>query len=132
MTPVTDREWATVQEALVKGGLRDCINDIITSRLNVQLSNDNRRILEQAYDDGDGHTIDLVTTDEYPWFIGVWGGCELMHGVEHAGRLYCIVHASGGGQVSVLVGRAILDNEFGVAFPNIDEAKAYVKGLTAK
>lgn len=96
------------------------------------LSDENRRIVTQAYDDGEGHGITLVPTDDFPWFAGMYEDAELMLGVEHNGTLYSIVYASGGGLVSVIIGRGLLENELGVAFPNVGEAKAYVKGLIAK
>lgn len=130
MTPITDPEWQRVQESLCKGGLRDCIDSILVSR--ELLGRENRRIIENAYDDGEGGGITLVPTDDPPWFAGVYEDSELCLGLEHNGTLYMIVYASGGGLVSVLVGRAILDNEMGIAFHGVDEAKAYVKGLTAK
>lgn len=132
MTPVTNHEWDRVLKALVSGGLRECIDDIIAARANVRLSAENRRIVEGAYDDGDGGGITIVPTEDPPWFAGMYEDSELCLGMEHNGTLYTIVYASGGGLVSVLVGRAILDNEMGVAFHGVDEAKAYVKGLTAK
>jgi hypothetical protein len=130
MTQMTEDEWRRVQEALVKGGLRECIDNLLTSR--VPLNIENRRIIERAYDDGDGNGIDLVPTDDIPWFAGMYEDSEVMQGVEHNGTLYSIVHASGGGVCSVIVGRGLLDNEIGVAFPGVGPAKEYVKGLTAK
>lgn len=133
MVSLTEEEWARVQHALVAGGLRECIENILSSRiLEITLRDQNRRILEQAYDDGDGSTIDLVPTDDPPWFAGVYGDDEVMLGMEHNGTLYSIVYASGGGLVSVIVGRGLIENEMGVAFHGVDNAKAYVKGLTAE
>lgn len=137
MTSMTDEEWKDVQEALVAGGLRECLNSIFARRFQQNrgtliLYDDNRKIIEEAYDDGDGNTLTFVPTDDPPWFAGVYEGQELMLGMEHDGTLYSIVHASGGGLVSVVVGRGLLDNEVGAAFRSIGEAKAYVKGLTAK
>lgn len=136
MTSMTDEEWKDVQEALVVGGLQDCINNILASRFldpcPVLLNDANRRIIEQAYDDGDGNTVTLVPTNDCPWFAGVYDGFEVMQGMEHNGTLYAVVSLSGGGPMSVIVGRGLIDNEIGVAFPGVVEAKAYVKGLTAK
>lgn len=132
MTPVTDKEWNRVTEALVTGGLRQCIDDILAARASVRVSPRNRRIIEKAWDDGDGNTLTLVPTDDPPWFAGEYEGTELMLGIEHNGTLYSIVYASGGGLVSVIVGDGILQNEMGVAFHGVQEAKAYVKGLLAK
>lgn len=129
---ITDVEWGRVMAALVQGGLRECIDEIIVSRGFVPISMENRRIIEKAYDDGDDNTVDLVLTDDPPWFAGMWGDHEVMLGVEHDGVLYSVVHASGGGLRSVIVGRGLLDNEVGAVFRSVAEAKAYVKGLTAK
>ncbi len=130
MTPVTDQEWNRVTRALVSGGLRECINDIIAARS--RLSDENRRLVEQAWDDGNGGNVTLVPTDDPPWFVGMYEDSEVMLCTEHNGTLYSIVYASGGGLVSVIVGDGIVTNEMGVAFHGISEAKAYVKGLTSK
>lgn len=136
MATLTDREWNRVQEALVRGGLRETIEDIVSSRSpevpQVMLSDWNRRIIERAYDDGDGNIINLVPTDDPPWFAGMWEDQEVMLGMEHNGTLYSVVHASGGGLVSVIVGRGLIENEMGIAFHGVEIAKAYVKGLTAE
>jgi hypothetical protein len=128
---MSDEEWGLVQEALVKGGLRECVDNLLTSR--PFLSEKNRRIIEQAYDDGNGNSIDLVPISPHPWFAGMYDGdCEVMLGLEHRGVLYSIVHASGGGICSVIVGDGLINNEMGVAFQNVGAAKAYVEGMTAK
>lgn len=137
MTSMTDEEWKDVQEALVVGGLRECIDNIISRRFQdspppVLISDENRKIITKAYDDGEGHGITLVPTDDPPWFAGVYEDSELMLGLEHNGTLYSVVYASGGGLVSVITGRGLLDNEMGIAFHGVGEAKAYVKGLTTK
>lgn len=132
MRPVTEHEWGLVSEALVKGGLRGVINQIIAVREDVYLSRDNRRIIEQAYDAGDGNVLDIVATKDYPWFAGMYEDEEVMLGLEYQGTLYSITHASGNGLVSVIVGRGLLENDMGVAFHDVDAAKAYVRGLTAK
>jgi hypothetical protein len=137
MTSMSNEEWKGVQEALVTGGLRSCIDGILASRFSesrlLSLSDANRRIIEKVYaDDGDGHCITLVPTDDYPWFAGMYEGSEMMLGLEHNGTLYSIVTLSGGGMVAVIEGRGILDNEMGVAFNGFTEAKAYVQGLIEK
>jgi len=133
---MTNEEWTAVQEALVKGGLRECIDTIIANRfrldLVVPISDENRRIIERAYDDGDGGGITLVPTDDPPWFSGSYDDSEVMLGLEHDGTLYSITSLSGGGLVAVITGHGLVDNEMGVAFRSAAEAKAYVKGLTAK
>jgi hypothetical protein len=136
MTSMTDGEWKDVQEALVVGGLQECINNILAihSRgpCHVSISDGNRRIIEQAYDDDGGGGITLVPTDDCPWFAGMYDDCEVMVGMEHNGTLYSITSLSGGGLVAVIVGRGLIENEMGVVFNGFAEAKAYVKGLTAK
>jgi hypothetical protein len=126
---MTDEEWKDVQEALVIGGLRACIDGILARRFcDVSISEENRQIIEKAYD----HGITLVTTDDYPWFAGMYENYEVMLGLEHNGTLYSIITLSSGDLVAVIEGRGLLDNEMGVAFHGFVEAKAYVKGLTAK
>lgn len=129
MTQMTDDEWERVQEALLKGGLRECINNLLTSR--VPLNIENRRLIEQAYDDGDGNGISLTMTGDPPWFAGMYEDQEVMLGLEHNGTLFSVVHASGGATVSVVVGYGLIRNEIGVVFPDVVGAKEYVKGLTA-
>jgi len=131
---VTDEEWNNVQKALVVGGLRACIDDILAShaRNHRLLSDPNRRIIERAYDDGDGNTVTLVPTDDHPWFAGMWEDHEVMQGVEHDGTLYSVVALGGEGFVSVVVGRGLVDNTIGVVFNGTAEAKAYVQGLISQ
>jgi len=92
----------------------------------------NRRLIEEAFDDGDGNILDLVANDDAPWFNGEYDGSVVMEGAEHNGTLYSIVHASGGGLVSVIVGKGLVENDAGVVFHSVSEAKAYVQGLIAK
>jgi len=96
------------------------------------LSGWNRRMIEEAFDDGDGNILDLVANDDAPWFNGEYDGSVVMEGAEHNGTLYSIVHASGGGLVSVIVGKGLVENDAGVVFHSVSEAKAYVQGLIAK
>lgn len=131
MTPTTDAEWQRVQEALVKGGLRKCIDDLLSRR--PFLSEENRRIIYQAYDDGDGNVVRLVPTEDPPWFAGLWEAQTVMFGMEHRGTLYSIVLTGMGGDAClVVVGEGLVTNEMGIAFDTVGHAKAYVKGLTAK
>jgi hypothetical protein len=127
---MTEEEWQRVMEALVKGGLRECIDDLLASRPYV--SEKNRHIIDQAYDDGEGHSVTLVPTDDHPWFAGMYDGQEVYLGMEHRGRLYSVVSLSGGGLSAVIEGDGLITNEIGMAFQNIDAAKEYVEGLTAK
>lgn len=130
MTQITDGEWARIQEALVKGGLRECIEDILSTRPSLRA--ENLRIIDKAYDDGSGHNITLARTDDPPWFVGMYDDHEVMLGCEINGVLYSIVHLSGGGLVSVIIGEGLVENEAGEVFHNVGEAKAYVKGLTSR
>jgi hypothetical protein len=135
VTSLTDEDWDNVQEALVRGGLRACLDNILRAHrhpCHVIVSDRNRRIIEQAYDDGGGGGITLVPTNDCPWFAGMYGDSEQMLGREHDGTLFSITHLSGGGLVAVIVGDGIAVNDPGVVFRNVAEAKAYVKGLTAK
>lgn len=118
----------------VRGEFYPCKPDIFleTYYETMVLSDANRKIIEEAYDDGDGNTVTLSPSDDPPWFVGTYQDWEIYLGMEHQGVLYSIVHASGGGSCAVITGRGLLDNELGITFLGVDEAKAYVKGLTAK
>lgn len=98
----------------------------------VLLSDKNRQIIEQAYDDGDGNGITLVATDDPPWFVGIHGDFDVCDGMEHDGVLYVITPLSGGGLVSVIVGEGLIENDGGTSFHSVPEAKAYIQGLVAK
>lgn len=130
MTQITDEEWERIQEALVKGGLRDVIEDIVSLRPSLRA--ENLRLINVAYDDGDGRSVTLARTDDPPWFAGMYGDHEAMLGAEINGVLYSIIHLSGGGLVSVIIGEGLVENEAGEVFHNVGEAKAYVKGLTSR
>lgn len=140
MSIVTDEEWAEVDAALVKGGLRQVIERIVIAHENevrgepaqVQISEKNRALVYRAYDDGDGNTVTIESTDDPPWFRGVYDGSEVMLGCEYGTTLYSLVYASGGGLVSAIVGEGLVNNEVGVVFHSVPEAKAYVKGLTSQ
>lgn len=117
----------------VQGEFYPCKADIFeaTYEMPVHVSDENRRIIASAYDDGDGHNVTLVPTDDHPWFAGVYEDQEVYLGLEHEGTLYSVVFASSGA-CSVIVGRGLVENEMGVVFSDEPAAKAYVKGLTAK
>lgn len=128
--------WATPGDYVIRGvegEFYPCKPHIFeqTYEMPLLLSKKNRKIIERAFDDGEGHGVTLVPTDDYPWFAGVYEGSQLYLGMEHEGTLYSIVHASGGGLCSVIIGRGLLENEMGVALHGIEQAKAYVQGLTA-
>jgi hypothetical protein len=130
MTPMTEEEWQRVQEALVKGGLRECVDSLLARR--PYLSIGNRKIIEQAYDDGDGNNIRLVVTDRFPWFLGMWEDSVVYRGLECRGTLYSIVMLNGDDRCTVIIGDGLVTNEIGVAFQSVDAATAYVEGITAK
>ena len=140
MNIVTDEEWAEVDAALVKGGLRHVIERIVIAHENevrgepvpVRISEKNRAVVYRAYDDGGGSSVTLARTDDPPWFAGMYEDHEAMLGAEINGVLYSIVHLSGGGLVSVIIGEGLVNNEAGEVFRNVGEAKAYVKGLTSR
>jgi hypothetical protein len=97
---------------------------------NVQVSEENRRILYEAYDAGDGDTI-CLREDRDGFFGGYWQGEKIMEGIEIDGVLYAIVPASDR-TVAVIQGEGLMGNDLGVAFGNAAEAKAYIQGLMAK
>lgn len=99
--------------------------------MSINLRDVNRLLIYRAYDDGDGNTVSLEPNGD-GWFVGKWDGDPVMEGVEVNGTLYSICPQSGGGQVAVLVGRQIVENEIGITFSSTEDAKAYVQGLTTK
>lgn len=130
MTSMTEEEWAGVQETLVRGGLRDCIDALLATRVPVKIHPRNRRIMEQAWDDGD-QTVRLVATSDPPWFVGMFDDFQVCEGLEHEGVLYVITHLSGGGLVSVIVGEGLVENDAGTVFSSVPLAKAYIQGRMA-
>lgn len=133
MARMTEHEWAGVQRALCEGGLREYLDNLLNRRApaEVQVNDKNRQMMYQAYDDGSGNTVTLVVGEE-GWFSGTYDDFEVFQAKEHEGTLYCIVHASGGGLVSVIVGSGLIENEMGITFHGMSEAKAYVLGLTTR
>ena len=118
----------------VQGEFYPCKPDIFeqTYEMPLHLNGKNRVLLESAWDDGDGNTLTFEPTEDWPWFRGMYDDSELMLGMEHEGTLYSIVYASGDGLVSVITGDGLINNEVGVVFRGVAEAKAYVKGLCAR
>lgn len=135
MTSMTEQEWAGVLEALCRGGLREYIDSILSAhatRASVRIRPNNLRLMERAWDDGDGNTVHLIAGEEPPWFIGVYEDCdEVCEGLEHDGVLYVAVYQSGG-LVSVIVGEGLAENDGGVTFKSMHEAKAYIQGRIAQ
>lgn len=131
MTRMTEDEWREVREALCTGGLRTTIDNLLTRRVPVEIHPVNLRLMERAWDDGNGNTVRLIAGEEPPWFIGVYEDSEVCEGLEHRERLYVAVYQSGGGLVSVIEGEGLVTNDGGVTFRNINEAKAYIQGRIA-
>lgn len=98
----------------------------------VRINSTNRMILHRAYDDGNGGNISLRNSVIPGYFDGEYDGEYVMEGVEINGVLFSIVPNSGGGTYAVLVGTEIVENEAGVTFNSVLEARAYIQGLTAK
>lgn len=135
MTRMTEQEWAGVQETLVRGGLRDYIDSILSAHATdvpvpVPVGSANRQILEAAWDDGE-RTLTLEVHEDPQWFIGRWDGDYVCEGIQHDGILYTMVPQSGGGLVSVIVGRGLVENDAGTIFHSMAEAKAYIQGRIA-
>lgn len=97
---------------------------------NVNVSEENRRILYEAYDAGDGDTI-CLREGEDGFFGGYYMGDKIMEGIEIGGVLYAIV-PNHGNTVSVIRGEGLTGNDLGVAFGSTAEARAYIQGLMAK
>jgi len=125
MAATTDQEWWTVQEALVKGGLRFVIDDIITARETPPgISRDNRLMLAEAFR-GKGR-FTLTTGDHY--FAGFYDGELVIEGKEEDGTLYSIFHVAG--KYEVMVGDQITAGR-GIPFDNLTDAWDDIKKLTA-
>lgn len=131
MTRMTEAEWRSVQTALCAGGLRECIDNFIVSRVPVEIHPKNLQLMEEAWDDGD-ITVRLIAGEVPPWFIGMYEDFEACEGLEHREVLYVAVYQSGGGLVSVIVGEGLVKNDGGVTFRNMAEAKAYIQGRIAQ
>lgn len=132
---MTETEWRGLQATLVHGGLREYVDRLLLSRVEAldcpPISDANRALLYQAYDDGDGNTV-TIHTGKTGYYEGWWDGEMLMEGVEIDGVAYNICPESSGGLVTVFKGDAIVENQIGVTFRSTAEAKAYIKGLTSK
>lgn len=95
------------------------------------LDSAHRRLIEEAYDDQDGNTVTLRPIGD-GWFEGVYKGDRVMTCTAPGNVLYCLVPQSGNGEVAVLTGRQLAENDLGVVFLTEAEARAYIKGLVAK
>ncbi len=130
MTSMTEEEWKDVQAALVLGGLEATINGLLATRVPVKIHPRNRRIMEEAWDDGD-KTVTLVAS-EPPWsFVGKFEDYDVCVGLEHDGVLYVAAPQSGGALVSVFVGEELRDNNASITFRSMGEAEAYIQGRIA-
>lgn len=126
MTTITDQEWWTVQEALVKGGLRFAIDDIVTARETPPgISRENRLMLAEAFQGREGR-FTLTTGDHY--FAGFYDGELVVEGVEYNGVLHTIAHL--GDHVELIIGDEIRRGR-GVHFKSVREAWECVKEITA-
>ena len=137
MTRLTEQEWLGVQATLVKGGLYEYINELLVSRSNpqdcIEISDQNRRIIYDAYDDGDGNSVVLTHTLDDGYFVGMYDGEEVLQGIEIDGVLYTLYRGGGpNGPIGLLIGCELTDNAVGEWFSTIPEAKAYIRGLTEK
>src|SRR5690606_33580211 len=97
--------------------------------LDLKMSPKNISLIIKAYDDGDGGNLDLRQRDD-GWIEGTFDGVLMYEGIEVDGVLYSITHMSGG-QITVAVGKELLTVD-GEWFGSVAEARAYIKGLSAK
>lgn len=126
MSKTTDAEWEAIQEALVKGGLRETIDRILLTRQDVPtISDENRQMLADAFA-GSGGRFTLTIVDNY--FTGHMDRELVIEGKEVNGVLYALFHI--GGKVEVMVGEQVRSAR-GVVFDTVAEAWADVERLTA-
>lgn len=126
MAATTEQEWEAIQEALVKGGLRETIDDIITARETPpEISRENRLMLAEAFRGWEGR-FTLTTGDHY--FAGFLDDELVVEGVEYNGVLHTIVHR--GDHVEIMIGDEIRRGR-GVHFKSVGEAWECVKEITA-
>lgn len=97
--------------------------------LDLKMSPKNITLIIKAYDDGAGGNLDLRQRDD-GWVEGMFEGMLMYEGIEIDGTLYSITHMSGG-QITVAVGKELLTVD-GEWFGTVAEARAYIKGLSAK
>lgn len=97
--------------------------------LGLKMSHKNLLLIIKAYDDGAGGNLDLRQRDD-GWVEGMFDGFLMYEGIEIDGTLYSISHMSGG-QITVAVDEEISTVD-GVWFDTVAEARAYIKGLSAK
>lgn len=137
MTPMTEAEWESVRTALVRGGLRECIDNLLEARSQdvsspplVWINDENRLLIYRCYDEGSGNTI-VLEPETSGYFTVCSNEYEVMTGTEIDGVLYSICSCPGG-CVCVLVGEELSGDGDGVVFNTQAEAKAYIRGLTEK
>lgn len=129
MKPVTNEEWDIIVGALVHGGLRETIDDIITSREAFsEVSETNREMLVKVFTTPHlGFT--LATAGKY------FSGCNtegvVVDGVEVDGVLHAIYHNRYNGKFEVLVGDQIETGYGDAVFDTLDEAWAHVEKFSS-
>lgn len=125
MKPVTNEEWDIIVGALVHGGLRETIDDIITSRQDTPtISEANRRMLAEAFQGMNPRFI-ITTIDNY--FTGHCDSKLVVEGKEVDGTLYSIVHNEK--RYVVMVGDQVITGR-GIAFGNLTDAWGDIERLT--
>lgn len=125
MKPVTNEEWDIIVGALVHGGLRETIDDIIQTRLpSEEVSEENRRLLASAFvkQGEDGGRFRLATCEKR--FTGWYEDEIVVEGVEIDGTLYTIFHI--GDWVELFVGDTVLGDEPGRRFNSARDAWAHI------
>ena len=124
MAATTEQEWETIQEALVKGGLRETIDRILLTRQDTPtISETNRRMLVEAFR---GPRFIITTIDNY--FTGHCDSELVVEGKEVDGTLYSIFHIEK--RYVVMVGDQVITKN-GITFGNLTYAWNYVQRLTA-
>lgn len=126
MAATTEQEWEAIQEALVKGGLRETIDHILLTRQDTPtVSEANRRMLAEVFR-GMTPRFTITVIDNY--FTGHCDSELVVEGKEVDGTLYSIFHIEK--QYVVAVGDQVITRS-GIAFGNLAYAWNYVEEITA-
>lgn len=126
MAATTEQEWEAIQEALVKGGLRETIDHILLTRQDtLTISEANRRMLAEAFRERSPR-FTITAIDNY--FTGHCDSELVVEGEEVDGTLYSILHI--GKRYVVMVGDQVTTKS-GITFGNLTSAWNYVQRLTA-
>lgn len=124
MSKTTDAEWEVIQEALVKGGLRETIDRILLTREDTPgISEANRLMVAEAFA---GNHFVITSIDNYLTVHDDHG--LILEGKEVDGTLYVIFHVVGG--VEVMVGDQIKAG-WGVRHATVAEAWDHIARLTS-